>query len=83
MEQGKLILMLILIVGVALLATSTMATDNHEQHNAPGSMGHGRMQSMNGMEAGMVHGRGVMVILGEDIDEGVKAICHLMPIDSR
>jgi hypothetical protein len=79
MKQAKLGLMITLIAGVALLATSVLAMNGHEQHKMNEAMGHGQMQDMNGME----HGRGVMVILGEDVHEGIKAMIHLMPIDSK
>lgn len=79
MKQGKLGWMITLIAGVALLASSALAMEDHKHHKMPESMEHGHMQDMNGMD----HGQGVMVILGEDVHEGIKAMCHLMPIDSK
>ena len=83
MKQGKLGLMTTLIAGIALLVSSALAMDGHEHHKKSDSMGHDQMQHMNDMEAGMAHGQGVMIILGEDVHEGIKAMCHLMPIDSK
>ncbi|WP_083552640.1 hypothetical protein [Syntrophotalea acetylenivorans] len=83
MKQRKLGMLISLIAGVTLLVTSAMAMDGHEQHKMSESMDHGQMQDMNGMDDGMAHGQGMMVILGEDVQEGVKAMCHLMPIDLK
>lgn len=79
MKQGILGWMIVLFAGVALLATSALAMDGHEHHNMSESKGHGQMQHIDNMD----HGQGMMVILGEDVHEGVKAMCHLMPIDSK
>ncbi len=79
MKPGKMKTMVILISGIALLASSALAMDVHEQHKMSESMGHGEMQEM----SGMAHGQGEMIILGEDVHEGIKAMCHLNPIDSK
>jgi len=79
MKQVKLGWMITLIAGGALLANSALAMDGHEHHKMSESMGHGQMQHMNGMD----HGKGEMIIFGEDVHEGVKAIGHLVPIDTK
>lgn len=83
MKQGKLGWMITLIAGVALLASSALAMEDLKHHKMSESMEHGHMQDMNGMDAGMAHSRGGMIIFDEDVHEGVKAMCHLMPIDAK
>ncbi|MEZ4483984.1 MAG: hypothetical protein R2864_05115 [Syntrophotaleaceae bacterium] len=47
--------------------------DGHEHHKMSESMDHGQMQHVKEKD----HGRDVMIVLGEDVHEGVKAMCHL------
>lgn len=68
MKQGKLGLMITLIISGVLLASSALAMEGHEQHK---------------MSESMNHGQGVMIVLGELVHEGIKAMCQLIPIDSK
>jgi hypothetical protein len=52
--------------------------DNHAGHNMAG-MDHGEMQQMEGME----QGQGGMIMLGEEEQDGVKAMFHLMTVDPK
>ncbi len=79
MRQAKFYWMITLIAGVALLTSSALAMEDHDQHKMSESMDHGQMQGMNAMD----HDKGEMIIFGQDVHEGIKTMCHLMPIDSK
>lgn len=79
MRQGKFVWIITLIAGAALLSTSALAMDGHEHHKMSEPMDHGQMKGMNAMD----HGKGEMIIFGQNVHEGIKAMCHLMPIDSK
>jgi hypothetical protein len=87
MKHSKISWAMALIAGVALFATSSLAMENHAGHDMSAAMDHGKMQQMNDMDhgkvEGMAHGQGEMIILGEEVQEGVKAMVHLMPIDPK
>jgi hypothetical protein len=74
MKHGKISWTAALIVGGAFLATSAPAMENHAGHDMSGGMNHGDVQQMEGME----HGQGGMIMLGEEEQNGVKAMFHLM-----
>jgi hypothetical protein len=84
MKHGKISWTAALIVGGAFLATSAPAMENHAGHDMSGAMNHGDMNhgDMQQME-GMEHGQGGMIVLGEEVQNGVKAMFHLMTIDPK
>ncbi len=79
MKHSKISLAMALIAGTALFATSLMAMEHHSGHDMSSAMDHGKMQQMKDMD----HGMGEMIMLGEEVQEGVKAMVHLMTIDSK
>ena len=87
MKFSKIIWTIALIAGAALLATTSLAMEHHSGHDMSGTMDHGKMKQINGMDHGkadgMAHGQGEMIILGEEVQDGIKAMVHLMPIDRR
>ncbi|MEZ4599354.1 MAG: hypothetical protein R2940_06155 [Syntrophotaleaceae bacterium] len=67
-----------LTIGIALLATPALAMNHsHQGHDMSGGMDLGEMMQMGGME----HGQPGMIMLGEEIKDGIKAMFHLMPVD--
>ncbi|MCD4687891.1 MAG: hypothetical protein K8R55_00995 [Desulfuromonadaceae bacterium] len=81
MKHAKISWVMALITGAALFATTSLAMEHHSGHDMSGAMDHGNMQPMNAMNHGMGHGQGEMIMLGEEVQEGVKAMVHLMAID--
>ncbi len=67
-----------LIVGGALFAMPAFGMDGHDGHDMSG-MNQSDMQQMEGME----HGQKGMIMLGEEVQDGVKAMFHLMNIDPK
>ncbi len=66
-----------LIVGGALFAMPALGMNSHDGHDLAGKMDQGSMQQMEGME----HGQKGMIMLGEEVQDGVKAMFHLMTSD--
>ncbi|APG27187.1 hypothetical protein A7E78_04660 [Syntrophotalea acetylenivorans] len=79
MKQGKLGLMITLIVSGALLATSALAMEGHADHKMSGEMNHTDKQQMQGMQ----NGKAIMTLPAEQEIDGVKGMFHLMPIDPK
>jgi hypothetical protein len=79
MKHAKFSWAMILIAGGLFLATGSLAMDNHADHDMSGGMNHGDMQQMEGME----QSQGDMIMLGEETQDGVKAMFHLMPVDPK
>lgn len=83
MNFSKTIWTIALILGAALLATTSLAMEHHKGHDMSGTMDHDNMQPMKDMNHGMGHGQSEMIMLGEEVQEGVKAMVHLMAIDPK
>jgi hypothetical protein len=61
------------------MTTTVWAMDHHAGHDQADAMHHSGMESMEHMG----HGQGEMLILGDEVQDGVKAMCHLMPVDAK
>jgi hypothetical protein len=68
-----------LVVVLALIATPVLAMEKHSGHDMAGEMKHDSMDSMQGMD----HDQKGTIMLGEQEQDGVKAMFHLMPIDPK
>jgi hypothetical protein len=66
-----------LMVGGALFAMPALGMNGHDGHDMAGKMDQSNMQQMEGME----HGQKGMIMLGEEVQDGVKAMFHLMTSD--
>jgi hypothetical protein len=78
MKNRKISSIAALIVGLALFAAPALAMENHAGHDM-GGMNHDSKQKPEGME----HDQGGMIMLGEEVQNGVKAMFHLIPIDPK
>ncbi len=67
-----------LIAGVALLSAPVFAMENHADHDMAGMNDNSKQKP-----EGMGHDQSGMIMLGEEVQNGVKAMFHLMPIDSK
>jgi hypothetical protein len=79
MKHGKIGWAAALVVGGAFLAAPVLAMNGHDMS---GGMDHGQMQQMGSMEHDQ-GGMNGMIMLGEEVEDGVKAMFHLMPIDPQ
>ncbi len=79
MKHGKTNWAAALIVGGTLLAGPALAMNDHKGHDMSGRTSPGSMQQMQDMQ----HDQGGMIMLGEEKQDGVKAMFHLMTIDPK
>lgn len=73
MKHKKTAWALALIIGGAFLASPVLATNGHDGYDMDGGMSHGTMQQNSGG----------MIMLGDELQDGVKAMFHLVPIDAK
>ncbi len=82
MKHRKISWIIALIAGSVLFATSAPAMKHRADHDKFGAMDYDNIQPMKAMNNSMDYGQSVMIMLDEEVQEGVKAMVRLTAIDS-